>query len=104
MLLSESQLRKIIRSMLFEEILGEPDHSREEDRDDPDDKDKDKDKDGDEETLTDTKSADEMNTVAAVGLTGPMTPLGTDSTGGVGGPSDYLRGKKKKKKKRKSKK
>jgi hypothetical protein len=88
--------------MLFEEILGEPDQSREDDRDEPDDKDKEKD--DDEETLTDTKSADEMNTVAGVGLTGPMTPLGTDSTGGVGSPSDYLRGKKKKKKKRKKRK
>jgi len=102
MLLSEAELRKIIRTMLFEEILGEPDQSREEDRDDPDDKDKDKD--DDEETLTDTK--DEAVTVAGMGAgLGPMTPLGTDARyPDTGSPSDYLRGKKKKKKSRKKKK
>ena len=103
MILTEEKLREFIRNLLFEEILGEPDQSREDDRDDPDDKDKDKD--DDEETLTDTKK-DEAVTVAGMGAgLGPMTPLGTDAHyPDTGSPSDYLRGKKRKKKRRKKKK
>ena len=103
MILTEDKLRQIIRNLLFEEILGEPDQSREDDRDDDDDKDKDKDDEEEDDVLTDMKSKDEMNTVASVGLSGPMTPLGTGPDGGKGGPSAYLKGKKSKKKKKKKK-
>ena len=102
MVLTEEKLREFIRSLLFEEILGEPDHSREDDREDPDDKDKEKD--DDEETLTDTKDEAMMGGGLSGGL-GPMTPVGTDARyPDTGSPSDYLSGKKKKKKRRKKKK
>ena len=62
-----------------------------------------------EDVLQDTGAKDEVNTVAAVGLSGPMTPLGTGPDGGKGGPASgpsyYLKGgKPKKKKKKKNKK
>ena len=105
MVLTENELRAIIRNLLFEEVLGEPDQSKEEYRD-QEKKDKDKDDDDDdEETLTDTK--DEVVTVAGMGAgLGPVTPLGTDAYyPNKGGPSDYIKGKKpRKKKKRKNKK
>ena len=104
MILTESELRRIVRDLLFEEVLGEPDQSKEDDRDnDDDDKDKDDEEEDDDDLLQDTKSTDEMNTVASVGLSGPMTPLGTGPDGGKGGPSAYLKGKKSKKKKKKKK-
>ena len=101
MILKETELRKMIRDLLFEEVLGEPDQSREEDRDDPDDKDDDSEED---DVLQDTGSKDEFNSVGGVGLTGPMTPLGTGPDGGKGGPASspsyYLQGGKPKKKKK----
>ena len=106
MILNEIELRQLIRNLLFEEVLGEPDQSKEEDRDDPDGTDDD---DEEEDVLQDSGSTDEMNTVASVGLSGPMTPLGTGPDGGKGGPgsgpSYYLKGgKRTKKKKQKNKK
>lgn len=105
MILKENELRELIRNLLFEEVLGEPDQSREEDRDDPEDKEEEE----EEDVLQDTGAKDEVNTVAAVGLSGPMTPLGTGPDGGKGGPASgpsyYLKGgKPKKKKKKKNKK
>ena len=101
MILTENELRVLIRNLLFEDVLGEPDQSREEQRDD--EKKKDKEDDDDEETLTDTSTKDEVATVGGMGAgLGPMTPVGTDAYyPSAGSPSDYLQGKKKKKKKKK---
>ncbi len=104
MMLSETKLRALIRRLLFEEVLGEPDQSREDERD-KEDQEKDppedppKTKSG-KDVLQEPGATDEFNTVASVapGGMGPATPLGTGPDGGKSGPSKHLRKRKKNKK------
>lgn len=111
MLLTEKALRSLIRRFLLEntddsedDILGEPDLSREKERDEPEVKPP------DEDTI------DELNVVGAAGapagnIRGVQAPMGSSNSADHlkdrpvtnGGPSDWLSGKKKKQNKSRKK-